>query len=82
MKRHHLISPFEQGVIDLVTNYRKTNKITQQTYADILHVSRAFIAEVENITKSSKYNLDHINALADYYGVSPHFFIPDKAFPV
>jgi transcriptional regulator with XRE-family HTH domain len=82
MKRHHQISEFEQGVIDLITDYRKTNNITQQTYADILHVSRAFIAEVENITKSSKYNLDHVNAFSDYFGVSPHFFIPEKAIPV
>lgn len=82
MKRHHQISEFEQGVIDLLTEYRNTNKITQQTYADILKVTRQFIAEVENPEKSSKYNLDHVNAFADYFSVSPHIFIPDKPFPV
>lgn len=82
MKRNPQISEFEQAVIDIITDFRKSRKLTQQNYADILKVSRAFIADVENFGRASKYNLDHINAFADYFGMSPREFLPENPFPV
>jgi transcriptional regulator with XRE-family HTH domain len=82
MNRHPQISEFEQSVIDIITDFRKTKKLTQKEFADILQLSREFIRDIENHKKPAKYNLDHINALADYFNISPREFLPKKAFPV
>lgn len=76
------ITPIDQYVIDLVKDIRTTKKITQQGLADIMGLSRSFIKDVESATVGAKYNLRHINALADYFGMSPREFLPEKAFPV
>lgn len=82
MNRHPQISEFEQYVINFVLDLRTTKDLTQQNIADILQTSREFIASIENPNKHAKYNLDHINALADYFNISPREFLPKKAFPV
>jgi transcriptional regulator with XRE-family HTH domain len=82
MNRHPQVSEFEQSVIDIITDFRKSKKITQKEFADILQLSRSFIVSIENPEKHAKYNLDHINALADYFNISPREFLPKKAFPV
>ncbi len=40
--------------------------------------SREFIKDVENLNKRAKYNIRHINALADYFDMSPRDFLPEK----
>ena len=82
MTRHPQVSEFEQAVIDIITEFRKTKGLTQKEFGDILQVSRQFIVSIETHTKYAKYNLDHINALADYFSVSPREFLPKKAIPV
>ena len=82
MKRDPQISEVEQYIIDYVINLRKSKGLLQRDIAEILRVSRVFITDVENPNKPPKYNIDHINALADYFGMSPKDFLPEKAFPV
>lgn len=76
------ITPIDQHVIDFVRELRIAKNITQQGLADILGLSRSFIKDVESINIASKYNLRHVNALADYFGISPREFLPERAFPV
>lgn len=82
MQDQENISPIDQYVIDFVFELRRSKKHTQQDIADILQVSRSFVKDVENIKNRAKYNLSHINALADYYNMRPGDFLPDKAIPV
>ncbi len=82
MKDQENITDIEQYVIEVVKTLRKERKQTQQDIADIIGVDRSFITSVESDSKSAKYNLRHINALADYFGMSPRDFLPEKAFPV
>lgn len=82
MKRHPQISEFEQYVIEYSIKIRKQRDLTQEDIANILKVTKSFITAVENLNLPQKYNMDHVNALADHFGISPREFFPEKAFPV
>lgn len=82
MKEQDYIAPIEQYMIDFILELRSKKKLTQQDIANIIGVSRSFIGDVESTIRPTKYNVRHINALADYFGMSPREFLPEKAFPV
>jgi transcriptional regulator with XRE-family HTH domain len=82
MKQQEDKSQIDQYVIDLVKELRTKKELTQQGLGDAIGLSRSFISDVENGYNKAKYNLRHINALADYFGMSPRLFLPEKAFPV
>lgn len=71
----------EQYVIDYIRNLRTEKDLTQEDIAFILDVKPSFIGNVESNSNRAKYNLKHINILADHFGVSPQSFLPTKAFP-
>lgn len=77
-----VLSPIEQYVVDFVLKLRKTKCLTQADIGCILDVGKTFISQVENPGHRAKYNLNHINALADHFDISPADFLPEKAFPV
>jgi transcriptional regulator with XRE-family HTH domain len=72
-------SAIEQHVIDYVTSLRHKNDLRQEDIAIIIGVSRSFVNNVESGAKGAKYNLNHIDKLADHFGLSPKDFLPDKA---
>lgn len=72
-----MLDPIEQHVIDKVIKLRKDSKMRQQDIASILHTTTSFVGNVENNRNQAKYNLKHINVLADYFGLSPKYFLPD-----
>lgn len=82
MRQQDYITPIDQYVIDFVRALRDKRGLSQQDIANIIGVGRSFISDVESINQRAKYNINHINALADYFGVSPRAFLPEKAFPV
>ena len=71
-------SKFELAVIDAVTKVRIEKGYTQDDLAEILDVTRGFIGQVESPNFDSKYNLDHINRLANAMNCSPRDFLPEK----
>jgi len=73
------ISPIEQHVIDVVTKLRKERNLRQVDIALIIDTSPSFVGNVENTSNVSKYNLKHINCLADYFQISPKVFFPEQA---
>jgi transcriptional regulator with XRE-family HTH domain len=73
------ISPIEQHVIDFVIRLRNNNKLTQEDIATSLGVKRTFITNVESARNRAKYNLSHIDKLADHFGLSPKDFLPQDA---
>jgi len=72
-------SAIEQHVIDFVSNLRAKNNLRQEDIATIVGVSRSFIKSVESGRSRAKYNLNHIDKLADHFGLSPKDFLPEKA---
>jgi len=72
------ISAIEQHVINFVTELRLKNKLTQEDIAVIIGVGRSFVNKVEDKKQRAKYNLNHIDKLADHFGLSPKDFMPEK----
>jgi transcriptional regulator with XRE-family HTH domain len=79
MDKEGNISKIEQYIIDYVFKFRKERKLNQADIATIIGVNRVFITNVENPSNRAKYNIDHINLLADHFGMSPKDFLPEKA---
>ena len=73
------ISAIEQQVIDFVTELRIKRQLTQADIGVIIGVGRSFINKVEDPKERAKYNLNHIDKLADHFGLSPRDFLPEKA---
>ena len=82
MQNQEHITPVDQFVIDYIKKLRLEKDLTQQDIADIIGISRGFVSDIESENSRAKYNIRHINALADYFGISPKDFLPMKAFPV
>lgn len=81
MRDQDNISPIEQYVIDFVRDLRNDKGLTQDGLASILRVGKSFISNVESLNHRAKYNLNHINTLADYYDMKPGDFLPMNAIP-
>jgi transcriptional regulator with XRE-family HTH domain len=64
----------EQYAIDVVTTFRKEQRLTQKMFAKILGVSSSFIGNVENKKNSAKYNFRHIAQIVSHFKVSPEIF--------
>lgn len=68
----------ELYVIDKVRTMREEKEWTQKELAEKLNVGFAFIGDVESPKRPQKYNLKHINKLAEIFKCSPKDFLPDK----
>lgn len=63
------ITDTEQCVIDFVIKLRDKHKLNQDDIATILGVKRIFITNIESARNRAKYNLTHIDKLADHFGL-------------
>jgi transcriptional regulator with XRE-family HTH domain len=79
MSRNIKISAIEQHVIDFVYDLRIKNNLNQEGIATIIGSTRTFITNIESGKNPAKYNLNHIDKLADHFGLSPKDFLPEKA---
>lgn len=79
MKVQNHISPIEQYVIDFVRKLRMERNLTQDDIGNILEVSRSYIGDIESRNANGKYNINHVNALADHFNISPKDFFPQDA---
>ena len=82
MKATLRIDPIEQHVIDIVRKLRRNKRMRQQDLAKVLNTSSSFIGNVENGRNPAKYNLKHISKLAEYFDLSPRYFLPEDSIPV
>jgi transcriptional regulator with XRE-family HTH domain len=71
-------SKFEIEVIDKVKELRLKKNLTQDDIATFLNASRGFIGQIESPDSASKYNLNHLNKLAQEMGCSPKDFLPGR----
>jgi transcriptional regulator with XRE-family HTH domain len=75
-------SKFELYVIDKVKHRRQVLGISQQQLAFRMDLSIGFIGKIESPKYSSKWNLDHLNQLADVLNCSPKDFLPEHFIKV
>ena len=74
-------SKFEIEVIDKVKELRLKKNLTQDDIAMFLNASRGFIGQIESPDSASKYNLNHLNKLAQEMGCSPGILYPTSPLP-
>ncbi|MFI4954553.1 MAG: helix-turn-helix domain-containing protein [Gammaproteobacteria bacterium] len=65
-------------IINVVKKLRLEINMPQAVLAIKLGVSDAFIGQIENPKHRAKYNLAHINKLAQIFNCSPKDFLPEK----
>ncbi len=69
---------FELAVIARVKAMRIAKGMSQEYLAHVLDLSKGFIGQIESPKHPSKYNLNHLNRLAEEMGCSPQEFIPES----
>jgi len=79
MEKQIFISPIEQYVIDFVKDLRTKKKLSQDEIGSVIGKTKSFIGNIESPKNRAKYNLTHINLLADYFNISPKDFLPKEA---
>jgi|EndMetStandDraft_4_1072995.scaffolds.fasta_scaffold02791_6 transcriptional regulator with XRE-family HTH domain len=76
----NLKSDIEAYVINKVKEMREQNKLSQSELAVLLNVSNGFIGQAESSKSPTKYNLNHLNALAVIFKCSLKDFMPEYPF--
>lgn len=71
-------SQFEMCVVELVKSKRQSQNISQKELAFLMDLSIGFVGRVESPKFPAKWNLDHLNKLAEVLECSPKDFIPDN----
>lgn len=69
-------SKINQYIIDRIKEMRLEHGMSQVALSIDLGVSDAFIGAIENPNHRAKYNIDHINKLAEIFKCSPRDFLP------
>jgi transcriptional regulator with XRE-family HTH domain len=72
-------SAIEQHVVDFILELRIKHELKQEDIASIISTKRTFITNIESNKNRAKYNLNHIDKIADHFGLSPKDFLPEKA---
>ena len=67
----------ELYVINTAKELRIKNKLSQAELAHLLDVSYGFVGAVESTNHPEKYNLNHIEKLAQIFNRSPKDFLPE-----
>ena len=70
----------EDFVIQKVKAMRIERNWSQRELADYMNVSQSFIRDCESPKRNTKYNLNHINTLAEIFNCPFSDFFPDKPF--
>lgn len=68
----------EKYLIEKVKEKRIELKLTQIALSQKLHMSDSFVGHVETPKRRAKYNINHLNALAEIFKCSPKDFLPEK----
>lgn len=72
-------SKIDRYVIEAVRKERMAQRISQEMLAYGIGKSRGFIGQVENPAQRARYNLQHLNEIANFLGVSPRQFLPENS---
>ena len=73
------ITDIEQYVIDRVREKRIQAGLTQAFLSVAMDLNPKFVGNVERAKTDDKYNLNHLNKIAEILGCSIKDFFPDEA---
>jgi transcriptional regulator with XRE-family HTH domain len=67
----------ELYTINQSRNLRLKHGMSQSELSFKMGLSSGFIGKVESLNTPAKFNLNHLNLLAQIFDVSPQFFLPN-----
>lgn len=71
-------TPIDIYVIEKVKEMRTERNISQEDLSIALGFkSNGFVGQIESLNYSKRYNLKHINRLAQIFSCSPRCFLPE-----
>lgn len=73
-----MLTEIEKFVIGEVKKLRTERNMSQADLALSIGVSIGFIGKVESLRYNSKYNLNHINNIAETLNISPKDLLPKE----
>jgi len=74
-------SEIEQFVIDKIREIRLLKKISQRQLSLSMGLNGKFVGNVESTKTPEKYNINHINKIAEIFQCSIKDFFPDNPIP-
>ncbi|WP_093113027.1 helix-turn-helix domain-containing protein [Salinimicrobium catena] len=72
------MSEIELYVINEVKKRRLEKGISQSSLSCKMDMSNSFVSHVESLKRRAKYNLNHLNKLAEILECSPKDFWPEE----
>lgn len=69
-------TPVDIYVMQQIRRIRKEKKMSQRELGESIGVARDFIAKIEQPTDPSKYNVNHLYAIAKTFNCSMREFFP------
>jgi len=72
------LTNIEKYIIEKVKVMRLDRGLSQLELSQKLEMSDSFISHVEAPSKRAKYNLNHLNRIAEIFKCSPKDFWPEK----
>lgn len=76
MKYSGKIFPIERYIIEAVRKKREESGMTQEQLSLELDLNTAFVGLVESHKRREKYNINHLNRLAEIFNCSIADFMP------
>ncbi len=75
------VTAIEQFVIEKVKAKRIQMKVSGESLSKSMGLNEKFVTRVENPKYIDKYNLNHLNKIAEILNCSIKDFLPDKPLP-
>lgn len=73
-----ILTEIERYIIEKIRAMRKEHGLSQLELSQKLEMSDSFISHVEAPSKRAKYNINHLNKIAEIFNCSPKEFWPEK----
>lgn len=75
------LTEIEQYVIERVKEQRTSKGISQDKLSVLMGLNEKFVTKVENPNRIEKYNINHLNKIAEILECSIRDFFPDGFIP-
>ena len=75
------MTALERYIVEEVKKKRLELHITQADLSMLMGKSDHYVSQVENGRNGNKYNINHLNRLANIFHCSIKDFLPDGPFP-
>lgn len=76
---HESLENIEKYIISKVREIREAKGFTQESLSLAMGKNIGFISQIEARSKKAKYNIIHLNLIAEIFVCSPKDFWPEKA---